>query len=72
MTYIIYSETEFESPYGTIYKGDKINNLQGEKEDEAEIRKWLIQQYVLEGIDVSYRLSTEKETKKIRGEDLWD
>lgn len=55
MTYIIYSEESFETEYGTIHKGDIINTIQGEKEDEDEIINWLINQYVLEGIKISYK-----------------
>ena len=65
MAYIIYSETEFESDYGMVHKGDEINIIQGEKEDEQEIREWLIQQYVMDGIDVSYRLSGTSNRKRI-------
>lgn len=59
MAYIIYSETEFESDDGIIKKGEEINVIHGEKEDESEIRQWLMAQYVLDGIDVSYRLSKD-------------
>lgn len=57
MAYIIYSETEFESPYGQVHKGDEINTIHGGKSDEMEIRQWLISQYVLDGIDISYRIA---------------
>ena len=56
MVYIIYSESEFKSPDGPIHKGDEINTIHGEKADEMEVRQWLIGQYVLEGIDISYRI----------------
>ena len=56
MAYIIYSETEFESIDGPIHKGDEINTIHGGKSDEMEVRQWLIGQYVLDGIDVSYRI----------------
>ena len=59
MAYIIYSESNFEGYDGTIHKGDEINIIHGEKEDEMEIRQWLINQYVLDGIDVSYQLSID-------------
>ena len=65
MAYIIYSESEFEGPDGPVHKGEEINVIHGEAEDEMEIRQWLISQYVLDGIDVSYRMSGEKRKKKI-------
>ena len=65
MAYIIYSESEFMGADGPIHKGDEINTIHGDKEDEQEIRQWLIQQYVLDGIDISYRLSGTDMKKKI-------
>ncbi len=59
MAYIIYSESDFEGYGETIHKGDEINVIHGGREDEMEIRQWLINQYVLDGIDVSYQLSID-------------
>lgn len=70
MAYIIYSECEYEGPDGPVHIGEEINTIHGEKEDEQEIRHWLIQQYVLDGIDVSYRLSGTNRKKKILAKNL--
>lgn len=57
MAFVIYAETEFESPDGPVHKGEEINTIHGGKADEMEVRQWLISQYVLDGIDVSYRIT---------------
>lgn len=69
MAYVIYSETEFESYDGTVHKGDEINVIV-DAEDEMALRRWLIQQYVLDGIDVSYCKTGETRRKKISQRDV--
>ena len=65
MAFIIYSETEFDSIYGPIRKGEEINTIMAGPEDEQEIRKFLIKQYLEDGISVSYKITETGKKGKI-------